>query len=144
MKKIIIGIVSVLIVVAVAVAVVLGMKFSTKSKTENEIADSSNIESKEAEKKEGYDIIVSKKDITIKKGEETSFDITFTNPDEISIREYINCEDQDDIISVKYTPLENKKITVYVEALKVGTTEILVCDYEYPDVKEIVKVNVTE
>lgn len=28
--------------------------------------------------------------------------------------------------------------------MKVGVTEILVCDYEYPDMKEIVKVNVLE
>ena len=40
--------------------------------------------------------------------------------------------------------LENKKITVEVEALKVGTTEILICDYNYLDRNEIVKVNVVE
>ena len=38
----------------------------------------------------------------------------------------------------------NKKITVDVEALKAGATEITVCDYNYPDVKEIVQVNVVD
>ena len=97
-----------------------------------------------SEKNDGYEIIVSKKELTIEKGKEASFDITFTNPDESSIREYIKCEDQSEIITVKYTPLENKKITVEVEALKEGETEILVCDYNYPDKKEIVKVKIVE
>ena len=159
MKKVVIGIVSVLVVVAIAV---VAMRcFSTKPNSENVIDNSSRSntenqetkpnetkpnedEPKEIENDEGYEIIVSKKDISIEKGEETSFEITFTNPDESSIREYIKCEDQDDIILVKYSPLDDKKITVEVEGLKAGTTEISVCDYNYPDVKEIVKVNVTE
>ena len=102
------------------------------------------VDNQEKGQNEGYEIILSENDITIEKGSEASFDITFTNPDESSIREYITCEDQDDIILVKYSMLENKKITVEVEALKVGTTEILVCDYNYPDRKEIVRVNVVE
>ena len=119
---------------------------TTEKITENEIENlnSNNIENREIEPQEGYEIIVSKKDITIEKGSETSFVITFTNPDESSIREYITCKDQSDIILVKYSMLENKKITVEVEALKVGVTEIVVSDYNYPDMKEIVKVNVVE
>lgn len=147
MKKVIIGIVSAVIVIAIVVAFVINI--GKKSNYEKKISNSNNVENQEIEQtektqKEGYEIIVSKKDITIEKGSQTSFDITFTNPDESSIREYIKCEDQNDIIIVKYTALENKKITVEVEALKAGTTEILVCDYEYPEVKEIVKVNVVE
>lgn len=147
MKKVLIGVLCVLIVVAIAVALV--MNFGAKSTPENVKADSNtnNVESQETkqeEQKEGYEIIVSKKEITLEKGKETSFEITFTNPDETSIREYIHCEDQSDIIVVRYTPLKDYKITVEVEALKAGTTEILVCDYDYPDVKEIVKVNVVE
>lgn len=124
---------------------------STSSNTENTKKDkkgeisnsnSNNVETQKTE--EGYEIKVSKKDITIEKGTEASFDITFTNPDESSIREYIHCEDQDDIVIVKYSALEDKKITVEVEALKVGVTEIVVCDYNYPNIKEIVKVNVIE
>ncbi len=112
-----------------------------EEKANNTSLTTNNSESK---KNDGYEIIVSKKELTIEKGKEASFDITFTNPDESSIREYIKCEDQSEIITVKYTPLENKKITVEVEALKEGETEILVCDYNYPDRKEIVKVNVVE
>ena len=152
MKKIILGIVSLLIVGAIVYFCV--SNFGAKPNSGDETANlaSNNIKTQEVEKKEieknevkekeGYDIIVSKKDITIDKGEEASFEITFTNPDETSIREYIHCEDQDDIILVKYTPIEDKKITVQVEGLKVGTTEIMICDYEYPEVKEIVKVKV--
>ena len=158
MKKIIIRIIIVLIVAAIAI--VLISNFSTKpnpevenssssasnaesEKVENATSNTSTTESKE-EPKEGYEINVSEKEIIIEKGAEASFDITFTNPDETSIREYIHCEDQDDIIVVKYTPLEDSKITVEIKALKEGTTEIVVCDYNYPDVKEIVKVNVEE
>ena len=123
--------------------VALAINFSAKTNNESEILkpDSNNTEKQE---KEGYEIIVSKKEITIEKGKETSFDIIFTNPDESSIREYIKCEDQDDIILVKYSMLEDKKITVEIEALKAGVTEILVSDYNYPDIKEIIKVNVLE
>ena len=135
MKKIIIGIVSLLIVVIIAIAIIIN--FGTKS-------NSDNTESQEIEQKNGYKIVASKKDITINKGSTTSFNITFTNPDELSIREYIDCKDKDDIIIVRYTALENRKITVEVEALKVGTTEIVIYDYDYPDMKEIVKVNVVE
>lgn len=149
MKKIIIGIVSLLIVGAIVYACI--SNFEAKPNSKNETANltinntkTQEVEKKEVKEKEGYEIIVSKKDITIEKGEKTSFEITFTNPDEISIREYIHCEDQNNIILVEYTPLEDKKITVQVEALKAGTTEIVVCDFEYPDKKEIVKVNVTE
>ena len=126
---------------------------STSSNTENTKKDqkgeisnsnSNNVETQKTKTEEEYEIKVSKKDITIEKGTEASFDITFTNPDESSIREYINCEDQNDIVIVKYSALEDKKITVEVEALKVGATEIVVCDYNYPNIKEIVKVNVIE
>ena len=142
MKKVIIGAVIILIIVVIAVIFINNK--GEKSNSKNEIANLSNTENQEMEQKEGYEIILSKKEITIEKGKEASFDITFTNPDESSIREYIVCEDQNDIILVKYTPLEDSKITVEVEALKVGSTEILVCDYNYQDVKEIVKVNVVE
>ena len=81
---------------------------------------------------------------TVEKGKTASFDITFTNPDESSIREYITCKDQEDIILVKYGMLEDKKINVEIEALKVGYTEITICDYNYPDTNMIVKVNVIE
>lgn len=137
---------SVLIVLIIAIAFIIN--FSTKPNSEQDIDNSGDIENQEtdnqAKEQEGYEIIVSKKDITIEKGAETSFDITFTNPDESSIREYITCKDQSDIIVVKYGMLKDKKITVEVEGLKVGTTEISVCDYNYPDRKEIVKVNVIE
>ena len=144
MKKRLFLILSVLIVVVIASVLICVL--GTKSNSENEITNlsSDNIVNQETEQKEGYEIIVSKKDITIEKGSETSFDITFTNPDESSIREYIKCEDQSNIILVKYSMFKDHKITVEVEALKVGVTEILVCDYNYPDMKEIVKVNVVE
>ena len=93
---------------------------------------------------EGYEIITSESEITVEEGAEVSFDITFTNPDESSIREYITCEDQDDIISVQYSPIEDNKITVTVDGLKSGDTEIVISDYNYPEMKAIVKVNVTE
>lgn len=116
----------------------------SNSKTETVESDSNKTEAKDAEQKDGYDIIVSEKNITIEKGSKASFDITFTNPDESSIREYIKCEDQHDIIIVSYSMLEDKKITVDVEGLKVGTTLIAISDYNYPNKKEIVKVNVVE
>lgn len=115
-----------------------------KKEEKNVNTNSNSVKVQEKDQSEGYEINVSKKEITIEKGKEASFDITFTNPDESSIREYIHCDDQNDIVIVKYSALENKKITVDVEALKAGATEITVCDYNYPDVKEIVKVNVVD
>lgn len=111
-----------------------------ESQIEEKIQESEIVESTEEESKEGYEILLSKKEITIKEGTTESFEITFTNPDETSIREYIHCDDQADIIEFKYTPLENKKITVEVEGLKPGSTEILISDYEFPNYKEYVKV----
>ena len=145
MKKIVIGVICVLIVAAIVIALIINS--GAKTNSENEIINSnaSDLEEiKEIDEEEGYEIIVSKKDITIEKGSEASFDITFTNPDESSIREYIKCEDQNDIILVKYSDLKDKKITVDVEALKTGPTEIMICDYNYPNKKAIVKVTVVE
>ena len=139
MKKII-GIIIVLIIIVIAIALIVNL--GGKPSSENEIINESNTESKEIE--EGYEIIVSKENITIEKGSEASFDIIFTNPVESSIREYIKCEDQNDIILVKYSDLKDKKITVDVEALKTGPTEIMICDYNYPNKKAIVKVTVVE
>lgn len=151
------------ILVVGVVAIVLIAKFSIKSNSEHEIDNSNSTivenyengneeidnqekgnQEVENQEKDGYEIIVSKKNITLEKGTETSFDITFTNPDESSIREYITCKDQSDIIEVRYGMLEDRKITVEVEGLKVGVTEIVLCDFSYPDRKEIVKVNVTD
>ena len=87
---------------------------------------------------------LSNKNITVEKGSIASFNITFTNPDESSIREYIYCKDQSDIIVVKYSDVINKKINVELEALKIRVTEIVVSDYNYPDKKEIIKINVVE
>ena len=119
---------------------------SIESKIENKEIDSTSDkeETQSEEKQEGYEIITSEKEITVQKGKTSTFDITFTNPDETSIREFIHSDDQDDIIEVRYTPIENKKITVEVEGLKIGKTEILISDYEYPDTKVYVKVNVVE
>ena len=141
MKKIIVLILCILAVVVTAVT--LTNIFKTKPVSEKEITNS-NSNNLESQEKEGYEIKVSKKDITIEKGEKTSFEITFTIPDISSVREYITCKDQSDIIIVRYSDVIDRKITVEVEALKVGTTEIEVCDYNYPDTKEIVKVNVVE
>ncbi len=116
---------------------------SVESKVESKEIES-EAESKESTKQKGYDITLSKKELTIKKGSKESFDITFTNPDEMSIREYIHSDDQDDLISFQYTPLEDKKIHVEVDGLKVGSTTIIVSDYEYPDYKIEVKVNVVD
>ena len=116
-----------------------------ESKTEEKTQESEKAESTEPEEsKEGYEILLSKKEITVEEGATESFEITFTNPDETSIREYIHCDDQADLVEVRYTPLENKKITVEVEGLKPGTTEISISDYEYPEVKTSVKVSVIE
>lgn len=135
-------------VIAAIIACILAFNFSSKSKeeVENVVSKESNVENvvEEETKKEGFDVLVSKKELTIVKGSEESFDITFTNPDLTSIREYIHCDDQSDIVLVKYTDLIDGKINVYVEGLKAGDTEIEVCDFNYQDVKEIVKVHVVE
>ena len=145
MKKVVILILCLLIIGGCLYA------FTKNSKTESEVESvESKIESKEieseveSEKPEGYDIVLSKKELTIKKGSSESFEITFTNPDETSIREYIHCDDQSDIVVVKYSDMVNKKINVEVEGLKAGETKILVSDYEYPDFKEYVTVKVVE
>ena len=142
MKKFLLGFLCVII--AGFVALTLGFYFGGKISNEGGIDKKNNTESQETTKKEGYEINVSNKDITVNVGEEESFEITFTNPDESSIREYIKCKDQDNVIIVKYSDLEDKKITVTVEGLKAGDTEVEVSDYNYPDMKEIVKVNVVE
>lgn len=111
-----------------------------ESKKTEAKAESDAPESTEEDSEEGYDILLSKKEIKVKEGTTESFEITFTNPDETSIREYVHCDDQADIVEVRYTPLDNKKITVEVKGLKKGTTEILISDYEYPNYKEYVKV----
>ena len=170
MKKLLIGIICILVIGATAYALikVSGAKSNQPNENgnlnntgnqvvetkKNETESNQNVTtSKEGEpnevnnqeeSKEGYEIIVSKKDITLAKGQVASFDITFTNPDELSIREYIKCKDQDDIILVSYSNLENSKITVDVEALKAGDTEISICDFNDPDMKEIVKDRVIE
>lgn len=115
-----------------------------ENKASNENTNSTSNTTKNQEQKDGYEIIVSNKNITVEKGSTASFNITFTNPDESSIREYIHCKDQSDIIVVRYSDVINKKINVELEALKVGVTEIEVSDYNYPDKKEIIKVNVVE
>ena len=56
-----------------------------------------------------YEINLSKTELTIKKGETESFEITFENPDESSIREYIKCQDQNRIVLVKYSALKEKE-----------------------------------
>ena len=145
MKKVVILILCLLIIGGCLYA------FTKNSKTESDVEsvetkiESKEIESEvESEKPEGYDILLSKKELTIKKGSSESFEITFTNPDETSIREYIHCDDQSDIVVVKYSDMANKKINVEVEGLKAGETKILVSDYEYPDFKEYVTVKVVE
>lgn len=146
MKKFLALIILLFVVIAIAFIISKQNKNNTDFKSnsvESNIIEDQNLDSNITQK-DGYEIIVSKKDITLEKGKEESFEITFTNPDELSILEYITCEAQDDIIIVKYTPLENKKITVEVEALKAGEAEISICDYNYPDKKEIVNVKVIE
>ena len=160
MKKTIIGFLCGLIIGAIGIALVINFSSELKdeelnSTTKNTTTEStsknkktkstSNNEEKETEtKNEGYEIKVSKTDIIIEKGSKASFDITYTNPDETSIREYIDCKDQDDIVAVTYSDIVNKKINVEVEALKVGTTEISISDYSYPNKKVTVKVNIIE
>ena len=144
MKKII-GIIIILVVVAIVIF--LMSHSSNKTTSGNEIANTNSVENKVVEQKilnGESSVIVTDKEITIVKGTKSNFVVTFTNPDESSIREYIKCKDQDDIVLVKYSDIENKKITVEVEGLKAGTTEITISDYTYPDIQEIVKVNVIE
>ena len=140
MKKVLIVLVVVLIVVGVAYAIMTNV--STEENAKNEVTNTNEVENEIEEEKEGYDVLVSKKELTIEKRKEETFEITFTNPDLTSIREYIHSDEQSDIILVKYTDLVDDKITVYVEGLKEGTAEILVCDYNYPEVNEIIKVTV--
>ena len=153
MKKTIIVIVSGLIFGAIAVALILN--FSTKSETKEDIiksnskeettkTNSNSTQNQETKQNEVYEIKISTKEITIEKGSTTSFEVTFTNPDEASIMEYIKCDKQNEIIDVKYSQLKDKKITVELKALKVGSAEITISDYNYPNKKEIVKVNVVE
>ena len=144
MKKGIIVIVCLLVIAAIVCAFAFNSSSKSEKGEENVVANTSNAENKEDEEKEGFDVLVSEKELTVEKGSEESFVITFTNPDLTSIREYIHCEDQSDIVTVRYTDMIDGKITVYVEGLKVGDTEIEVCDYNYQDMKEIVKVHVVE
>lgn len=147
MKKVVILILCLLIIGGCLYAFTKNSKTETpkESQSVESKVESKEIESEvESEKPEGYDILLSKKELTIKKGSSESFEITFTNPDETSIREYIHCDDQSDIVIVKYSDMANKKINVEVEGLKAGETKILVSDYEYPDFKEYVTVKVVE
>ena len=138
MKKVVIGIVCVLIVGGLVAFLIFNN--NSKQKEENETTKTSeNV--KETEQKKEY-VKVSKNEITVVKGKSTSFVVTFTNPDQESIREYINCKDSSKIVDISYTNIVDGKTTVEVEGLKVGTTEIEVSDYEYPESKEIVKVKV--
>ena len=116
----------------------------TETKKDETSSENKNTNTQNNDQKNGYEIILSKKEITVKKGSSESFDITFTNPDESSIREYIHSDNQNDIIVVKYSDMKDKKINVQVEGLKVGTSEISISDYNYPNKKEIVKVKVVE
>ena len=156
MKKVLIGIICGLIIGGIIFAVINQSKKDTGSKSE---PSKSSVESKQKESKaekdssesaekeetnEGYEILVSKKELTIEEGSTESFEITFTNPDEMSIREYIHCDDQGKTVEVRYTPLENKKTTVEVEGLKAGKTQLLISDYEYPNYKIFVNINVIE
>ena len=143
MKKILIGIIVLLVIGTVAFVLINNFGGKSKSRNEETNTNVSNVENQK-EQKEGYEIIVSKKEITVKKGSQESFDITFTTPDISSVREYIVCKDQSDIVIVRYSDVIDRKIKVDVEGLKVGTTQIEICDYNYPDMKEFVKVNVVE
>ena len=138
MKKVIMG----LFLLAIVVAVIIAEYPNLLDKNEKFVFDASEVE--EFNQSEGYGIIVSKKDIVLEKGTTESFDIIFTNPDESSIREYIHCEDQADIVTVKYSMYKDHKITVEVDALKEGTTEIEICDYNYRNITKIVKVTVID
>ena len=141
MKKMIIGVVCVLLVGGLVAFFVVNN--SSKQNTGNEASKTSESTSENL-KTDGYQIIVSKEEITLEKGKKDSFEVTFTNSDLISIREYINCKDQGKIVNVSYTDIKDGKLTIEVEALKEGTTEIEISDYEYPEIKEIVKVNVSK
>ena len=138
MKKVVIGIVCALIVGGLVAFLIVNN--NSKQKEENETTKTSeNV--KETEQKKEY-VKVSKNEITVVKGKSTSFVVTFTNPDLSTVREYINCKDSSKIVDISYTNIVDGKMTVEVEGLKVGTTEIEVSDYEYPESKEIVKVKV--
>jgi len=142
MKKIVIGIVSVLLVGGLVAFVIVNN--NSKQNTENETPktnENENVNDKETEQKEEY-VKVSKNEITIAEGKSTSFVVTFTNPDLSTIREYVNCKDQGKIADTSYTDIIDGKMTVIVEGLTVGSTEIEISDYEYPESKAIVKVNV--
>ena len=142
MKKVVIALIVVLIAVGIAFAIITNI--STKEVAKNEIANTDTESDAVENEEEGFDILVSKEEITVKKGEEESFEITFTNPDLTSIREYIHCDEQSNVVVVKYSDLVDDKITVYVEGLKAGDTEIEVCDFNFQDVKKFVKVHVVE
>ena len=134
MKKVVIGIVGLLIVGGLVAFLIVNN--NSKQKEENEATKTN-----ETKQKKEY-VKVSKNEITVVKGKSTSFVVTFTNPDLSTVREYINCKDSSKIVDISYTDIVDGKMTVEVEGLKVGTTEIEVSDYEYPESKEIVKVNV--
>ena len=141
MKKIIISIVGVLLVGTLVVFLIINNK--PQDQLGNETSKT-NENSSETKKTAGYKIIVSENEITVEQGKKHSFEVTFTNPDLTSIREYIVCKDQDKLVSVTYSAIENGKMTIEVEGLEVGTTEIEISDFEYPETKEIVKVNILE
>lgn len=142
MKKVVIGIIIVLVVGGLVAFLIVNNNSKQKPQIEASKSSENSAVNKEQEQKKGYEIKVSKKEITIEKGESSSFEVTFTNPDSTSIREYIDCKDQNKIVTVSYSDIKGGKMTVEVEGLKVGTTEIEISDYEYPETKEIVKVNV--
>ena len=140
MKKVVIGIVSVLLVGGLVAFLIVNN--NSKQNSEKETPKTSE---KEQEKKEEAEYVkVSKNEITVVKGKSTSFVVTFTNPDLSTVREYINCKDSGKMVDISYTDIVDGKTTVEVEGLKVGTTEIEISDYEYPESKAIVKVKVVD
>ena len=142
MKKVVIGIVCVLLVGGLVAFLIINNNSKQDNKNVNETPKASeNEKNKETEQNEEY-VKVSKNEITVVKGKSISFVVTFTNPDLSSVREYINCKDSSYMVDISYTDIVDGKMTVEVEGLKVGTTEIEVSDYEYPESKAIVKVNV--
>ena len=91
MKKFLALIILLFVVIAIAFIISKQNKNNTDFKSnsvESNIIEDQNLDSNITQK-DGYEIIVSKKDITLEKGKEESFEITFTNPDELSILEYI-------------------------------------------------------
>ena len=140
MKKVVIGIVSALLVGGLVAFLIVNN--NSKQNSEKETPKTSE---KEQEKKEETEYVkVSKNEITVVKGKSTSFVVTFTNPDLSTVREYINCKDSGKMVDISYTDIVEGKTTVEVEGLKVGTTEIEISDYEYPESKAIVKVKVVD